>query len=80
MDKLFVLNLYTNMRYTIAIYSKKDKIAETQFPLTDNPGDSKAFIKVQEELERQGKIHHCKVGEAESIIGRRSELYSQSKG
>ncbi len=40
---------------------------ETQFPLTDNPGDSKAFIKVQEELDRQGKVLHCKVGEAESF-------------
>ena len=40
---------------------------EHEFPLYDNPGDSKAFINVQNEMDRRGMIHHCKVGGAESI-------------
>ena len=33
----------------------------------DNPGDSKAFVHVQNELEKRGQIHHCKVGDADSL-------------
>ncbi|OPX23648.1 MAG: hypothetical protein B1H04_03485 [Planctomycetales bacterium 4484_123] len=38
-----------------------------EFTPRDSPTDSIAFIKVQEAMEAQGKIHHCKVGDAECL-------------
>lgn len=40
---------------------------EHEFPLRDNPGDSKAFTRVQDEMEKRGMIHHCKVGDADCL-------------
>ncbi len=38
-----------------------------EFPPKDNPGDSAAFTRVQDELERRGQIDHCRLAEAECL-------------
>ncbi len=41
--------------------------SEIVFPPHDNPTDSVAFAKVQEEADRRGLIQHCKMGEADCV-------------
>lgn len=48
---------------TLIDYEGKEHVV----PPVDNPGDSANFTAVQDELERRGLIHHCKVGEADTL-------------
>jgi aminoglycoside 3-N-acetyltransferase len=41
--------------------------SEVEFPPFDNPTDSAAFIKVQDEMERRGRITHCKLADADCL-------------
>ncbi|KKL04203.1 hypothetical protein LCGC14_2618420 [marine sediment metagenome] len=41
--------------------------SEIVFPPKDNPTDSAVFTRVQEEMERRGKITHCKLADAECL-------------
>ena len=41
--------------------------SEIMFPPFDNPTDSAAFTRVQDEMERQGHITHCKLADADCL-------------